>query len=116
MQKQFRLTKRSDFNKVYRYGRSTANRQFVVYVMNDTQTEHYKVGISVSKKIGNAVVRNRMKRRLKEIVRLDSDHIKRHIQFVIIVRNPAVDLSYDQLRKSLIHVMKKARLWNKSMV
>lgn len=110
MQKEFRLTQRADFNKIYRFGRSSANRQFVIYVMPHAGTEHFKCGISISKKIGNAVMRNRLKRQIKEIVRHESDQIIRHVQFIIIVRKPAVGLDYVQLRHSLIHILRKARL------
>lgn len=113
MQKQYRLAKRKDFGKVYRLGQSAANRQFVVYVMKNSQTEHMRAGISVSKKQGGAVVRNRLRRQLKEIVRLNANRIVPGHDFVIIVRRAAVGLSYREMEKSLIHVMKRAGLWRK---
>lgn len=70
MQKENRLTRRVDFNKVYRYGKSAANHQFVVYVMNRHSAsagDGFRLGISVSKKVGNAVVRNRLRRRIKDV-------------------------------------------------
>lgn len=116
MQKKYRLRQRSDFNKVYRFGRSVANRQFVIYKMPHRGIEHFQVGISISKKIGHAVLRNRLKRQIKEIIRLEAQHIKRQVQFIVIVRNQAVSLNYDGLQKSLIHILKKARLWDKTMI
>lgn len=112
MQKENRLTKREDFNKVYRFGQSTANRQFVVYYKIQHDVEHFQLGISVSKKIGNAVVRNRMRRVIKEIVRSQAEYIIKHVQFVIIVRKPSVLMDFDSLEKSLIHVLKKAKLFS----
>lgn len=116
MQKQYRLTDRADFNKVYRYGKSTANRQFVVYYMVVPSTEHFKLGVSISKKIGNAVVRNRLKRQIKEILRLDSTRIKNHYHFIVICRQQAAMMDYHQMRRSLIHVLKRAQLWNNDNV
>lgn len=113
MQKQYRLAKRKDFGKVYRLGQSAANRQFVVYVMRNPQTAQMRVGISVSKKQGGAVLRNRMRRQLKEIVRLNADRIVPGHDFVIIVRRAAVGLAYRELEKCLIHVLKRAGLWRK---
>lgn len=111
MQKQYRLTHRADFNKVYRRGRSTANRQFVVYYLANADTKHFKLGVSISKKLGNAVIRNRLKRQIKEIIRLDSGHIKSQIDMIIIVRQQAVAMDYNELRRSLIHVLRRAKLW-----
>lgn len=112
MQKNYRLAKREDFNKVYRFGKSSANRQFVIYVKKQHDVERFKLGISVSKKIGNAVVRNRMKRLIKEIVRLHADRIISHIHIIIIVRKPAVGLDYNDVQKSIIHLLKKNNLFN----
>lgn len=113
MQKQYRLAKRKDFGKVYKLGQSAANRQFVVYVMKNPQTEKMRAGISVSKKQGGAVVRNRLRRQLKEIIRLNADRIAPGHDFVIIVRRAAVGLAYRELERSLIHVLKRAGLWCK---
>lgn len=110
VQKHYRLAKRKDFNKVYRFGQSAANRQLVVYYKPQPDVEHFKLGISVSKKIGNAVVRNRMRRVIKEIVRHLSHRIKHQVQIVIIVRKPAVEMEYKSLENSIIHIMKKVQL------
>ncbi len=111
MQKNYRLAKREDFNKVYRFGKSSANRQFVIYVKKQHDVEQFKLGISVSKKIGNAVVRNRMKRLIKEIVRHHADHIISQVQIIIIVRKPAVGLDYNDVQKSIVHLLKKNNLF-----
>ena len=70
MEKQYRLAKREDFNKVYRYGKSMANQQFVLYYLPQPKAEEFRFGVSVSKKIGNAVVRIGLRRMMKEIIRL----------------------------------------------
>lgn len=114
MQRQYRLAKRKDFGKVYKLGQSAANRQFVVYVLKNPQTEKMRVGVSVSKKMGGAVVRNRLRRQVKEIVRLNADRIVPGHDFVIIVRKAAVGLSYREMEKSLQHALKRASLWRKN--
>ncbi|MCG7408390.1 ribonuclease P protein component [Paenibacillus sp. ACRRX] len=108
MQKQYRLKDRADFSRVYRYGRSWANHQLVLYVFPRPAVERFRVGVSTSKKIGNAVVRNRMRRVIKEVVRLNSDRVISHVDLVFIVRKGAVDMDYEQLRKSVLHVCRKA--------
>jgi len=113
LQKAYRLAQRSDFNKVYKYGKSTANRQFVLYVLKNDEVEHFRLGISVSKKIGKAVVRNRMRRVLKEIVRNLAPRIEPHHDMVIVVRKAALDLSFDEMVSSVIHVCKRASILKK---
>lgn len=113
MQKRYRLAKRKDFGRVYKLGQSAANRQFVVYLMQNPQTEKMRVGVSVSKKLGGAVVRNRLRRQVKEIVRLNADRIAPGYDFIIIVRKGALGLSYREMEKSLQHVFKRAALWDK---
>ncbi|MFD2615261.1 ribonuclease P protein component [Paenibacillus gansuensis] len=110
MQKELRLTRREDFNKVYRYGVSAANHQFVVYKLSQASVDTIRVGISVSKKVGNAVIRNRMRRLVKEIMRKHEPAVLPHYDLVFIVRKPAVDMEFDQLEKSLLHVLRKASL------
>ena len=68
MKKSFRVKKDREFQKVFRKGKSTANRQFVIYKYNKEDQSHFRVGISVSKKLGNAVTRNRLKRRIRHIL------------------------------------------------
>ncbi|SMG40963.1 ribonuclease P protein component [Paenibacillus aquistagni] len=113
VQKQYRLKDRRDFSRVYRHGRSWANHQLVLYVFSRPEVEQFRVGISASKKIGNAVVRNRMRRLIKEIMRQESDHIISHVDLVFIVRKGATEMDYDQLRKSVLHVCRKASVYKK---
>lgn len=110
MQKKLRLRNRADFNRVYRHGKSFANYQFVVYWFHKPEIEQFRLGISASKKIGNAVMRNRMRRMVKEIVRLHAAQIVDHIDMVFIVRKGATTLSYQEMEKSVMHVLKKASL------
>ncbi|MEW9107688.1 ribonuclease P protein component, partial [Paenibacillus sp.] len=102
---------RSDFTRVYRNGRSFANHQLVLYVYEQPKVERFRVGISASKKIGNAVMRNRMRRMIKEIVRLQADRIMDHVDLVFIVRKGATEMDYEKLAKSVNHVMRKASIY-----
>jgi ribonuclease P protein component len=113
VQKENRLTRREDFNKVYRHGKSSANHQFVVYMMAQpaaVEGNSYRLGISVSKKVGNAVVRNRIRRLLKEIVRLNGDKIAPRTDMILIARKPAAEMEYAEMEKSVLHVLKRAGL------
>jgi ribonuclease P protein component len=113
VQRANRLTRREDFNKVYRHGKSSANHQFVVYILNrhsPAAGDGFRLGISVSKKVGNAVVRNRLRRMIKEIVRLNGEKLVQRKDLVLIVRKPAAEMEYAEMEKSILHVFKRAGL------
>ncbi|QAY67494.1 ribonuclease P protein component [Paenibacillus protaetiae] len=110
MHRKLRLKNRNDFNRVYRAGKSFANGQFVVYWSRQRIADPFRLGVSASKKIGNAVVRNRMRRVVKEIVRLNRDRIVPNIDFILIVRKPAVEMQTKDLERSVLHVLKRAGL------
>ncbi len=99
------LKKNSDFAKVYRQGRSRADRNLVLYTMENSLPES-RIGISVSKKTGNSVVRHRIKRRLKEIYRLNEPSFGIGKDFVVIARPSAAAADYHELEQSLLKLMK----------
>ena len=110
MHRKLRLRNRADFSRIYRGGKSFANGQFVVYWSKQPAAEPFRLGVSASKKIGNAVVRNRMRRVVKEIVRHNAERIAPHVDLILIVRKPAVEMKTKELEKSVIHVLKRAGL------
>ncbi|MGN7457139.1 ribonuclease P protein component [Paenibacillus pasadenensis] len=110
MQRKWRLRRREDFARTYRGGKSFANGQFVVYWSRQPIAEPFRLGISASKKIGNAVVRNRMRRVLKEIVRKHADRICERTDMILIVRAGAVGKPTEELEKNVLHVLRKAGL------
>lgn len=116
MRRKLRLRNREDYSRVYRGGRSFANGQFVVYWSKQPSAQPFRVGISASKKIGNAVVRNRMRRLVKEIVRHMEGQIVPYVDFILIVRKPAVTMSYAELERSIKHVLRKAGLLKDSKI
>jgi ribonuclease P protein component len=106
MNKTFRLKDNRDFGRVFKEGRSFANRFMVIYHAPN-RLDHYRVGFSVSKKVGNAVVRNRVKRLLREAFRLELADPALSVDFVIIARPAAADLGFDEIRKNLVHLLVK---------
>jgi ribonuclease P protein component len=111
MQRKFRLRRRTDFAKVYRLGKSAANNQFVIYVRSSIEANPFRLGISVSRKVAGAVTRNRIRRAIKEIIRHYSVNIVTGVDLVLIVRKPAVNLDYNEMKSSLKHVLKRAGVW-----
>jgi len=90
-------------------GHSVANRKFVVYCL-DRNLPHFRVGLSVSKRLGNAVTRNRVKRRLRHAL-MDMSSQLEHQDFVVIARKGVEDLSYQDIYSNLVHVLKIAKLY-----
>ncbi len=98
MRKENRLTRREDFRKVYRFGSTKFGRYLVLHFLPIEENE-LKIGISVSKKVGNAIVRNRVKRRIREIVRLNLGNLPVQHFVVIGAKVKSKDASYQQLEK-----------------
>ena len=79
-----------DFQIVYHRGKSAGNRTLVMYIFPN-QTEKNRLGISVSKKVGNSIVRHRISRQLREIFRLNSEKVLQGYEIVTIVKVAAAD-------------------------
>ncbi|MCI3142558.1 ribonuclease P protein component [Staphylococcus haemolyticus] len=113
VEKAYRIKKNTDFQTIYKRGKSLANRQFVVYTYNSNKN-HFRLGISVSKKLGNAVTRNRIKRAIRENFKIHKeDIIARDI--IVIARQPAKDMTTLEIQGSLEHVLKIAKVFNKKI-
>lgn len=109
LKKAYRVKSEKDFGRVFHEGKSVANRQFVVYTLTKQQ-DHFRVGLSVGKKIGNAVTRNYVKRRIRQSVYELKDRLQPSVDFIIIARKPAATMTMHQIKKSLIHVFNLAGL------
>lgn len=101
------LKKNSDFSRVYRRGASRADRLLVLYALKREDDGPGRFGVSVSKKVGNSVVRHRIKRRLKEIYRLGGEAPAGGYDIAVIARKPAAEADYFALEQSLIHLINK---------
>jgi ribonuclease P protein component len=99
------LKKPSEFSKVYKRGKSYADKNIVIYYM-PTQLGMTRVGFSISKKVGNAVVRNKVRRFIKESLRVNFNNIGSYdLVFVARVRSSQVD--YHEITRSLKYIFKK---------
>src|SRR5699024_4144728 len=84
MRKSYRVKKEAEFQTVFTKGKSCANRQFVVYMLEKPGQVHFRVGISVGKKIGNAVARNWVKRRIRQTLTDLKPQLKQDCDFLVI--------------------------------
>lgn len=108
------LKKNSDFQFVYKNGKSYANKYLVMYVLENDQIVN-RLGISVSKKVGNSVVRHRITRLIRESYRLHetcfykngfNDMSNSGLDIVVIARNSAASISYPEAESALLHLAK----------
>ncbi len=109
MKRDFMLKTRREFNRVYRHGRSIANKYLVLYYMPNGNNS-MKVGISVSKKVGKSVVRSRVKRLIKENLRINQDKIKDGYDIIIIARITSNRAVYDDIKKALKNLIGRAKM------
>ncbi len=92
-----RLTRSADFDRVYRRGRSHANRYLVMYAFPRPHDEgEPRLGVSVGRKVGGAVERNRVKRLLREAFSVASPRLPRDFDFVLVARPDAGSLARDR--------------------
>ena len=107
MKQEFYLKKNSDFQKVYHKGKSFANKSLVMYVLPTGEDRPSRIGMSVSKKVGNSVVRHRVKRLIRESHRLTRHQIADGFDIVVIARNEAKDRNYQDIEKAFLHLAAK---------
>lgn len=111
MKKTESIKKNSDFKKVYHNGKSFANKYLIMYIKNN-QTDLSRIGISVSKKVGNSVIRHRITRLIRESYRLSEDRLSSGLDIVVVARANAKDKNYKEIESALVHLMKLHKIWN----
>ncbi len=99
------LKKNHQFQFVYRNGRSYANKYLVMYI-KENSTGQNRIGISVSKKVGNSVVRHRVTRLIRESYRLQEAVFNSGLDIVIVARANAASVGYFEIEKALLHLGK----------
>ncbi|MFT9497758.1 ribonuclease P protein component [Anaerosolibacter sp.] len=109
MEQMLRLKKNIEFKKVYDKGNSMANRQLVLFMMKNGE-DFNRVGFSVSKKVGNSVVRNRVKRLMKESFRSVGPAAAKGYDLVFIARVNIKEASYSDVEKAMVHLLRKSKL------
>lgn len=111
LRKSYRVKTEKDFQEVFENGKSTANRAFVVYVLDKPDNKHFRVGISVGKKVGHtAVIRNRLKRYIRAALTEVKPEIRPQADFLVIARPYVRDFNMKQVEKNLFHALRLANL------
>lgn len=95
--------KNKDFQVIYKEGKSYANKYLVMYI-RENHMDQNRLGISVSKKVGNSIVRHRLTRLIRESYRLQEERFKNGFDIVVIARNSAKGKSYHEIESAFLHL------------
>ena len=105
MKKTESIKKNEKFREIYSTGKSYANKNLVMY-MRKNDTNENRLGISVSKKVGNSVIRHRITRLVRESYRMNEHSILEGLDIVVVARIGAKGKNFFELEGSLLHLMK----------
>ena len=104
-----KMRKNIEFLNVYRHGKSYANKYLVMYVLSNKFDEN-RFGITVSKKVGNSVVRHRITRLIRECIRLQESNILTEYDIVIVARKAAKDKKYQDIESAFLNLCKRQNI------
>lgn len=99
------VKEKKDFDKAFKLRNQEKSKYAYIYI-KDNNINHYRFGICVSKKIGHAVLRNKIKRRVKDIIDKSELHFKNK-DYIIVLKKSVKDAQYLELKEDLISVLKK---------
>jgi len=109
MEKQYKIRKNIEFKKVYKYGKSYWNRNLILY-KNKSKLDVPRIGVTITKKFGKANLRNRTRRRIQEIVRLNIHRINKGYDLIFIPKHNVLDITHDELESAILHILKVSGL------
>ena len=101
------IKKNSDFKKVYDEKKSFATKNIVMYISKNSDVESNRLGISISHKVGNSVVRHTLSRRIREIFRANVDEIENGIDIVVVLREGSDKVEFFKLKDDFLKLCKK---------
>lgn len=102
------IKKNYDFEKIIKTNKVVRSKYFVLYY-KENDNKNYRFGISVGKKLGNAVLRNKYKRRLRSIIDNNQKLYEKDLDYIIILREPSLNLTFLELNERFIEIINKQR-------
>lgn len=109
MKKKNIVKKNTDFKKIIESTKPHKSKEFLIFV-KENNLNTYRFGISISKKTGNAVMRNKIKRKIKNILHNNKELFKNGYDCIIIVSRSVLDLNYNEIYKKLINELSKSKV------
>ena len=114
MKRRYRVRTDKQFQEIRRQGRSYANHLLVLWALPN-HLAYSRFGFAVNSRIGNAVRRNRIKRRLREIIRLQQESIQPGWDIVLIARQPIRSADYQEMESACARLLRRAQLFQAQM-
>lgn len=108
LSKKNRLRKKKEFNYIYKKGQVFHSKFFTVFIIK-TKLISVKVGFSVSNKVGNSVIRHKIKRRFTEVVRKNLTKLPLN-NYIFVAKQGSESLTYEQMQDNFLYLLKKANL------
>jgi len=99
-----RIKRRNDFQRVYEHGEKRVSPSFLLYLDVDSMRPYRRLGITVRKKIGNAVIRNRCKRIVREVFRRNKDVFPQGADVVVVIRQDMVGKRYGDVLEEMCNM------------
>lgn len=107
----YKIQKNYDFRTVYSRGKVFSNKLFVLYIYrNKKNIEFNRLGISISKRVGKSVIRNKIRRRIYEVYRLNLHNLKQGYDIVFIARVGLNDKAYLEFERGMFNLLKKSSI------
>lgn len=105
------VKKTKEFKEIYKEKKSFSDSFFVLYINKNLNNERNRLGISISKKVGNSVERHKIKRQLRDIFYRNNSNLKKVYDLVIVCKNNANGISYKEMNDSFVNLCKKQKLF-----
>lgn len=109
MKKHYIIKKKSEIDAIFSNRVQKGNSYFTIYVKKEKMV-NFKFGMSIGKKYGNAVSRNKIKRQVRSVIRLNKDYINNNNRFIIVIKPKANTLSYLHIERELIKLLKNLKI------
>ena len=113
MKKEYRVKKSEEIEKIIKAKDSVGNKYYILYKKKNNETSHFRYATSVSKKLGKANVRNRLKRQVVSIIDNLPINLNLNYDVFIIVRKTILDIDYDTMKNELEYLFVKGKLLSK---
>ena len=110
MKKKYRIKKYSEIDAIFKEKKTKSNSFFSIYHSSNEDKEHFRFALSIGKKFGKAVQRNKIKRQLRMIIHEHRNEFKNESQFVVVIKPKANTLLYHDIKHHLIDLLKKTKL------
>ena len=108
VKQEIRIKSKKEFDNIIKQGENIKNKYFILYYVQKKENQS-RFGIAVGKKLGNAVVRNKIKRQLREIIKLSKNKFPKGKDYIIIIRKESLNLNFLEMKENLILLTEKVK-------